>query len=253
MADTTHEPTGGNAAWRGAARKDINARDNTMAGGLVDGLQDARTAELKEAKSLSPSSSPHTKPAVLAGFSDQLRLTESDRTEYGGQQPVPEHGKHQKTKLSTLPLPGTSDARLRGQNDSRSWGGEEGNHETYGVVEQGAPLFQKQMQLKAQRSEEASKQMAYDVFDWAVGSVEILERYQDEKTWNAEGMRLSPTSKEMLDTWSKGETQVTAEVVSNNTTMEKQTLMILLKFLCETKAVCLCYRQVLFFHYNYAA
>ena len=155
--------------------------------------------------------------------------------------------------VGPLPPPGTSGAGFREQDARQSWEGEEDNHETEGVVEQGASQTQKQMQKKAQRSAQASKQMAYDVFDWTVGSVEILERYQDEQKWKDEDMKLSPTSKEMLDNWSKGETQVTAAVVSSNTTMEKQTLIILLKLLCETKAVCLRYRQVLFFDYNYAA
>ena len=145
-----------------------------------------------------------------------------------GEQPVPEHEKHQETQLSTRPPPGTSGAGLRGHEARHSWEDEEDNHETEGVVEQGAPPIQKQTQKKTQRSAQASKQMAYDVFDWTVGSVEILERYQDQQKWKDEDLKLSPTCKEMLDNWSKGETQVTAEVVSSNTTVEKQTLIILL-------------------------
>ena len=161
-------------------------------------------------------------------ISVQPSLTEPNRTEAGGEKPVPEHEKHQETQRSTPPPPDTSIAGFRGQDARHSWEGKEDNHETEGVVEQGAPQIKKQMQKKAQRSAQASKQMAYDVFDWTVGSVEILERYQDEQKWKDEDMKLSPTSKEMLDNWSKGETQVTAEVVSSNTTMEKQTLIILL-------------------------
>ena len=174
----------------------------------------------------SASDNPVRAGEVLPRISDQPSLTEPNRTEAGGEQPVPEHEKHQETQLSTLPPPGTSGAGFRGQNARHSLEGEEDNHETEGVVEQGASQTQKQMQKKAQRSAQASKQMAYDVFDWTVGSVEILERYQDEQKWKDEDMKLSPTSKEMLDNWSKGETQVTAEVVSSNTTMEKQTLII---------------------------
>ena len=101
--------------------------------------------------------------------------------------------------------------------DNRWYGTDDGQYTEHARWSQEADRsrqVQSQEQKKAIRSAQASTQMVYDMFGWAVGSVEILEMYLDPGKWSTEGVTLSEESRKMLEKWQKGSTQITPEGVS---------------------------------------
>ncbi|XP_065191300.1 uncharacterized protein LOC135822457 [Sycon ciliatum] len=54
------------------------------------------------------------------------------------------------------------------------------------------------------RSDQASTQMVFEVFEWTTGTLEILERLEYPEQFEREQIPFSPEAQKMLDNWTKG-------------------------------------------------